>query len=167
MSRRNVSSVSGLYYNPARHGNNTQAILVPNEPFVSISEIFLSDNVSHEITLPSYVVVFSVFPSGESDRAHASPIISRVSPEEVKIAKGPVPSTLVVSFRAGVIHEENEATCRFKPCFLFPFLQVPYREFLAKSRARGGSSPILNVDHNMMRSQRMGIGECVYQRMGR
>jgi hypothetical protein len=57
--------------------DRTHAILVPNEPFVSISVIFLSDDVSQSTTLPSYVVECSTLPSAENARAHASPVISR------------------------------------------------------------------------------------------
>ena len=55
-------------------GGHTHAILVPKEPLVSISVIFLSDNVSQEITLPSCVVVYKTLPSGDRDNAHASPV---------------------------------------------------------------------------------------------
>src|ERR1700738_779329 len=54
-------------------------MLVPKEPFVSIWAIFLSDEVSHEITLPSCVVLYNILPSGERARAHASPVTSRVT----------------------------------------------------------------------------------------
>jgi hypothetical protein len=99
-------------------------MLVPKEPFVLISAILLSEAVSHKITLPSYVVVLRVFPSGESARAHAWPIISRVSPiMEVKCCKKElVPSVVVGFLDAGLSchYKEKETTCGIKLCLLFP-----------------------------------------------
>lgn len=82
MPRSNVSSISRLQLDLWLSGESTDAMLVPKEPLVSISPIFLSDEVSHNITLPSCVVVFKVLPSGDNDSAHASPTTLRAFPSD-------------------------------------------------------------------------------------
>lgn len=76
MSRCNVTTVCRLRCQIYIQSVSTQATLNPNEPLVSISPILFNDVESHTTTLPSYVVEYSMEPSGESDRAHVSPIIS-------------------------------------------------------------------------------------------
>jgi len=78
---------------------DTHAILVPNEPFVSISVIFFSDEVSQRTTLPSYVVEYNTLPSAENAKAHASPVISCARPSVPISQQGPDNSSTVHTSR--------------------------------------------------------------------